>query len=158
MAPILSFTAEESWQVFTRGGGASVFENTWYKLPDAKLDQAVFDSWGTVRQLRDIVTKGIEERREKKEIGSSLAAELDLRASGPVYDAIARLGDELRYVLITSRATAHRVEGPTQVEVKPSSNTKCERCWHYRPDVNGEGLCGRCLSNLKGPGEARRYA
>jgi isoleucyl-tRNA synthetase len=157
MAPILSFTAEESWRVFMRSE-SSVFENTWYKLPDAKLDQAVFDSWGTLRQLRDIVTKGIEERREKKEIGSSLAAELDLRASGPVYDAIARLGDELRYVFIASRATAHRAEGPTQVDVKPSSNTKCERCWHYRPDVNGEGLCGRCESNLKGPGEPRTYA
>jgi isoleucyl-tRNA synthetase len=158
MAPILSFTAEESWQVFARGSQLTVFENTWYKVPDAKLDQATFDSWATVRQLREIVTKAIEERREKKEIGSSLAAELDVRASGPVYDAIARLGDELRYAFITSRATAHRAEGPTQVDVKPSPNTKCERCWHYRPDVNGEGLCGRCQSNLKGAGEPRTYA
>jgi len=156
MAPVLSFTAEEAWQLFGKEG--SVFEKTWYELPDAKLDPAAFDAWGTVRQLREIVTKGIEERREKKEIGSSLAAELDIRASGPVYDAIARLGDELRYVFITSRATAHRAEGPTQVDVKPSSNTKCERCWHYRADVNGEGLCGRCESNLKGPGEARKHA
>jgi isoleucyl-tRNA synthetase len=61
-------------------------------------------------------------------------------------------------VFITSRATAHRAEGPVQVEVKPSANQKCERCWHYRPDVNGEGLCGRCQGNLKGPGEARRHA
>jgi len=158
MAPILSFTAEESWQVFLGGREGSVFEKTWYAIPDPKLDQATFDSWGTVRQLRDIVAKAIEERREKKEIGSSLAAELDIRASGAGYDAIARLGDELRYVFITSRATAHRAEGPVQVEVKPSANQKCERCWHYRPDVNGEGLCGRCQGNLKGPGEARRHA
>ena len=156
MAPILSFTAEEAWQIFGKEG--SVFEKTWYAMPDAKLDQATFDAWGTVRQLRDIVTKGIEERREKKEIGSSLAAELDIRASGPAYDAIARLGDELRYVFITSRATAHRAEGPVQVEVKPSASQKCERCWHYRADVNGEGLCGRCQSNLKGPGEPRKHA
>jgi isoleucyl-tRNA synthetase len=158
MAPILSFTAEESWQVFARSGDSSVFENTWYKVPDAKLEQAKFESWGTVRQLRETVTKAIEERREKKEIGSPLAAELDIRASGPVYDAIARLGDELKYVFITSRATAHRADGPTQVDVKPSSNTKCERCWHYRADVNSEGLCGRCESNLKGRGEPRTYA
>src|SRR3954467_10081517 len=158
MAPILSFTAEESWQIFARGGELSVFENTWYKVPDAKLEQAKVESWGTVRQLRETATKAIEERREKKEIGSPLAAELDIRASGPVYDAIARLGDELKYVFITSRATAHRADGPTQVDVKPSSNTKCERCWHYRADVNSEGLCGRCESNLKGPGEPRTYA
>jgi isoleucyl-tRNA synthetase len=156
MAPILSFTAEESWQLFGKEG--SVFEKTWHDIPDAKLDQAAFDSWQAVRQVRDIVTKGIEERREKKEIGSSLAAELDIRASGPAYDAIARLGDELKYVFITSRATAHRVEGPIQVDVKPSSHTKCDRCWHYRADVNGEGLCGRCQSNLKGPGEPRQRA
>jgi isoleucyl-tRNA synthetase len=156
MAPILSFTAEESWQLFGKEG--SVFEKTWHDIPDAKLDQAAFDSWQAVRQVRDIVTKGIEERREKKEIGSSLAAELDIRASGPAYDAIARLGDELKYVFITSRATARRVEGPIQVDVKPSSHTKCDRCWHYRADVNGEGLCGRCQSNLKGPGEPRQRA
>jgi isoleucyl-tRNA synthetase len=156
MAPVLSFTAEEAWQLFGKEG--SVFEKTWYSIPDPKLDPAAFDAWQNVRQLRDIVTKGIEERREKKEIGSSLAAELDIRASGPVYDAIARLGEELKYVLITSRATAHRAEGPTQVDVKPSSNAKCDRCWHYRADVNGEGLCGRCQSNLKGPGETRKHA
>jgi isoleucyl-tRNA synthetase len=156
MAPILSFTAEESWQLFGKEG--SVFENTWHDLPDPKLDAAVFESWATVRELRNVVTKAIEERREKKEIGSSLAAELDLRASGPVYDAIARLGDELKYVFITSRATAHRAEGPTQVEVKPSTHSKCDRCWHYRADVNGEGLCGRCQGNLKGPGEPRQRA
>jgi isoleucyl-tRNA synthetase len=156
MAPILSFTAEESWQLFGKEG--SVFEKTWHAIPDAKLDAAAFEGWGVVRELRVSVTKAIEERREKKEIGSSLAAELDIRASGPVYDAVARLGDELRYVFITSRATAHRAEGPTQVDVKPSSNTKCGRCWHYRADVDGEGLCGRCESNLKGPGEQRKYA
>jgi isoleucyl-tRNA synthetase len=156
MAPILSFTAEESWQVFGKEG--SVFEKTWYDLPDAKLDAGTFNSWESVRQLRAIVTKSIEERREKKEIGSSLAAELDIRASGPGYDAMARLGDELRYVFITSRATVHRAEGPIQVDVKPSPHSKCDRCWHYRADVNGEGLCGRCEGNLKGPGEQRKYA
>jgi isoleucyl-tRNA synthetase len=158
MAPILSFTAEESWQVFMRGQEVSVFEQTWYSIPDPKLDAAVFEAWTAVRGLRDSVTKAIEERREKKEIGSPLAAELDLRASGPLYDAIARIGEELKYVFITSRATAHRGEGPTQVDVTPSTHPKCDRCWHYRADVNGESLCGRCQSNLKGPGEPRTYA
>jgi isoleucyl-tRNA synthetase len=156
MAPILSFTAEEAWQVF--GRECSVFEKTWHAIPDAKLDPAKFDSWGAVRRLREVVTKGIEEKRVLKQVGSGLAAELDIRASGPEYDALARLGEELRYVFITSRATVHRAEGPVEVDVKPSANQKCDRCWHYRPDVNGEGLCGRCLSNLKGPGEARKYA
>ena len=121
--------------------------------------RAIFDQLGNCaaaarHRYEGRSRKGARRRRSVH----SLAAELDIRASGPAYDAIARLGEELRYVFITSRATAHRAEGPAQVDVKPSANTKCDRCWHYRADVNGEGLCGRCQSNLKGPGEARKYA
>jgi isoleucyl-tRNA synthetase len=155
MAPILSFTAEEVWRLFSKNE-TSVFENTWYSIPDPKLDDAIFDSWATVRQLRESVTKGIEEKRVQKEVGSSLAAEVDIWAQGPAYEALKRLGDELRFAFITSRATAH--EGAARVEVKGSAHQKCERCWHYRADVNGEGLCGRCQSNLKGPGEPRKHA
>ena len=75
-----------------------------------------------VRQFREIVTKKIEEKRERKEIGSSLAAELDIQAHGPIYESLARLGDELRFVLITSRATVHRGKGlRVQVKVKASA-------------------------------------
>jgi isoleucyl-tRNA synthetase len=105
------------------------------------------------------VATRIEEKREVKAVGSSLAAELDIEASGPTCDALARLGDELRFVLITSRATVRRTEkSPVAVEVTPSEHPKCERCWHYRADVNEAGLCRRCESNLHGAGEPRRYA
>jgi isoleucyl-tRNA synthetase len=158
MAPILSFTAEEAWQVFTGGREGSVFGNTWFAIPDSKLDPATFDSWGTVRQLREIVTKGLEEKRVLKQIGSSLAAELDIRASGAAYEALNRLGEELRYVFITSHTTVRPGDIPVVVEVRPSTHPKCDRCWHYRSDVNAEGLCGRCEGNLRGPGERRLHA
>jgi isoleucyl-tRNA synthetase len=158
MAPILSFTAEEAWKVFNGNAEKSVFEEIWHLLPDAELDQSVIDQWESVRQSREIVTKKIEERREAKELGSSLAAELDIQAHGPAFEAMARLGDELRFVLITSRAGIRRVEGPVRVEVMPSGHPKCERCWHYRADVGAAGLCARCESNLHGSGEPRRYA
>ncbi|HYN13917.1 MAG TPA: isoleucine--tRNA ligase [Burkholderiales bacterium] len=158
MAPILSFTAEEAWRVFAGEDKGSVFETIWYSIPDPKLDEATFASWGTVRELREIVTKGIEERRVRKELGSSLAAEVDIWANGSAYDALARLGDELRFAFITSRATAHRAEGPVRVEVTPSAHRKCDRCWHYRPDVNDEALCARCQSNLRADGEKRKHA
>jgi len=164
MAPILSFTAEEAWQVIAGSKPApegapasSVFEEVWHRLPDAELNQAAMDQWESVRQFREIVTKRIEEKREAKEIGSSLAAELDIQASAPAYEALARLADELRFVLITSRATVQK-GAATAVKVQASRQPKCERCWHYRADVNSEGLCGRCESNLHGAGEARRYA
>jgi isoleucyl-tRNA synthetase len=70
-----------------------------------------------------------------------------------------RLEDDLRFVLITSRASVHQANAsPVTVDVIPSRHPKCERCWHYRADVNGAGLCGRCEANLHGAGEARRYA
>jgi isoleucyl-tRNA synthetase len=122
------------------------------------MAEALLKSWEDVRQFREIVTPKIEEKRVAKELGSSLQAELDVTASGATYDALARLGDDLRFVLITSRATLHRAEGAPAVDAKPSKMPKCDRCWHYRADVNGEGLCGRCVSNLKGPGESRRFA
>jgi len=160
MAPVLSFTAEEAWQEFGGKPGASVFEETWYALPDAGLDQAAIDGWEGVRRFREVVTKQIEEKRAQKLVGSSLAAELDIHADGAAHDAMARLGDELRFVLITSRATLHR--GEERVEVTPSAHAKCERCWHYRRDVGAdkshETLCGRCVANLSGTGETRKYA
>jgi len=159
MAPILSFTAEEAWKTLQGNAEKSVFEEIWHVLPDPALDQKVLDAWSGVRQFREIAMKRIEERREAKEIGSSLAAELDISAAGPAYDSLARLGDELRFVLITSRATVRNEQGSgVTIKVKASENQKCERCWHYRADVNPAGLCGRCESNLHGAGEPRRYA
>ena len=159
MAPILSFTAEEAWQVLFGAQDRSVFEEVWHAIPDSGLDQAVMNAWDDVRQFREIAMKKIEERREAKEIGSSLSAELDIRAHGPTHDSLARLGDELRFVLITSRASVSEEQGSgVQIKVKASEHQKCERCWHYRPDVTEAGLCGRCESNLSGTGEPRRYA
>ncbi len=158
MAPVLSFTAEEAWRVFTKNDDDSVFLHTSHRLPDPGLDSAILAAWANVRQFREIVTKAIEERRMAKQIGSSLAAEVDIKASAALYDALARLSEDLRFVLITSRASVQRSEGPATVQVSPSTHAKCDRCWHYRADVNGEGLCGRCQLNLKGPGEPRRYA
>jgi isoleucyl-tRNA synthetase len=158
MAPILSFTAEEAWQVFTRNAEDSVFFHPAYQIPDSKLGSEVLNAWADVRQFRETASKGIEEKRVAKLLGSSLQAELDIEASGPVYDALARLGEDLRFVLITSRATVRKAEGPVSVQVQPSSHPKCDRCWHYRADVNEEALCGRCQLNLKGPGEPRRFA
>jgi isoleucyl-tRNA synthetase len=109
------------------------------------------------------VNKSLEEKRIAGEIGSALAAELDIDAHGPAYDSLIRLGDDLRFVFITSRATVNRVEGgPINVKVTASAHEKCERCWHYRADVGADAahpqLCGRCVANLYGAGEPRTFA
>jgi isoleucyl-tRNA synthetase len=159
MAPILSFTAEEAWQVIPGNAGRSVFELMFHGIPDAGLTDAERNKWDDVRRARDVVTKTIEEKRERKEIGSSLAAEVEIGAATPLYESLASLGEDLKYVLLTSRAVVQRVAGAgVTVSVSASKHPKCDRCWHYRADVNAAGLCGRCESNLKGPGEARTHA
>ncbi|HJS38487.1 MAG TPA: isoleucine--tRNA ligase [Burkholderiales bacterium] len=159
MAPILSFTAEEAWQVMMRSEDKSVFEEVYHALPDHGLAPAALEDWQEIRRVRELAAKKVEEKREAKQVGSSLAAELDVHAGGRTYEALARLGEDLRFVFITSRATAHRADGAeVSVQVTPSAHAKCERCWHYRADVDDAGLCGRCRSNLDGPGEPRTHA
>lgn len=114
--------------------------------------------------MRSNVTKALEDARAANRIGSSLQAEVTLRASGAAYDALASLGEDLKFVFITSAATVTQVEAESDesVEVDASKYLKCERCWHYRADVGAHAehptLCGRCFSNLFGDGETRSAA
>ncbi|HSC94339.1 MAG TPA: class I tRNA ligase family protein, partial [Burkholderiales bacterium] len=154
MAPILSFTAEELWQVFTKE--ESVFLTTWHELPAPAGAAELMAKWTRLRALRDPVRKAIEALRAEGKVGSSLQAEVDFGAAGEDYDLLASLGDELQFLLLTSAARVRRT-GELEVRVKTSGHPKCERCWHYRADVNDEALCGRCQSNLRGTGEVRRH-
>jgi isoleucyl-tRNA synthetase len=163
VAPILSFTADEIWQTLGIDAEATVFEDEWYVLPDAQLAEDVIGHWGQLRQFRDTANKRIEEKRAEGTVGSSLQAELDIYADGATFTSLERLGDDLRFALITSRATIHyREGGGTTVDVAASAHQKCERCWHYRADVGADAahptICGRCVSNLFGNGEPRRFA
>jgi isoleucyl-tRNA synthetase len=163
MAPILSFTGEEVWEVLTGNTEAGVFEQQWYALPEAGLDAAASNAWFDVRNVRELVNKKLEEQRAAGVIGSALAAEVEVYASGATYESLARLGDDLRFVFITSSVMLHhREEGAQDIFVAASKHEKCGRCWHYREDVGSNAehptLCGRCVSNLFGEGEARRYA
>ena len=155
MAPVLSFTAEELWQAFTGKTDDSVFFHTWHELPRPADGAGLLAKWARLRELRDPVRKEIEALRADGRVGSSLQVEVDFRAEGSDYEALASLGAELKFLLLTSAARLERA--PAAVSVAPSAHPKCERCWHYMPDVNGEGLCGRCQTNLRGPGEARRH-
>jgi isoleucyl-tRNA synthetase len=155
MAPVLSFTAEELWQVFDGKKDDSVFFQTWHEVPAPKDAAALLTKWQRLRELRGPVRKEIEALRASGKLGSSLQAEVDFVADGADYEALASLADELKFLFITSAARLHA--GKPQVTVGPSANAKCDRCWHYTPDVDAEGLCARCRSNLHGPGEERRF-
>ncbi len=157
MAPFLSFTAEEAWKVF--GDSESIFLETYTDLPAG--DEALLAKWARLREIRDVVNKDIEAVRTEGRVGSSLQAEVSVSAQPEDLALLQSLGDDLKFVFITSAAEALAGEA-LQAAVTPSSHAKCDRCWHYRADVgiNPEhpSLCGRCDSNLHGVGEERHKA
>jgi isoleucyl-tRNA synthetase len=170
IAPILSFTADEIWAALNLGEDKSVFEEEWYGLPEHGLSDAQINDWGGILQLREIVNRNLELKRTEGQIGASLAAELDIYDEGSAYEAMARMGDDLRFIFITSRATIYRRNpnihpSPSMVYVIPSEHKKCERCWHYRADVGSHAaqpnICARCAaveSGIEGENERRKYA
>ncbi|MGD2141742.1 MAG: isoleucine--tRNA ligase [Burkholderiales bacterium] len=171
MAPVLSFTADEAWPILTGNAGDSVLLHTWYRFPDTGED--LLARWDRLRELRAQVQKQLEDMRAAGRIGSSLQAEVTISPTATdTSQLLGSLGDDLRFVLLTSAASVDPAatadaasatdEAAMAVNVTPSSYAKCERCWHYRADVSHDaehpGICGRCTSNLYGPGEQRTYA
>jgi isoleucyl-tRNA synthetase len=175
LAPILSFTAEEIWQHMPGERAESVFLEGWYAglfgLESADAHGRTF--WDRVLAARTAVAKQLENARKAGAIGSSLDAEVELYCESGLYETLAKLEDELRFVLITSYARLHPLaDKPSQavdtelaglaVRVTPSGHAKCVRCWHHREDVGAHRehpqLCGRCVENVDGAGEVRRYA
>lgn len=160
MAPILSFTAEEAFAIFEPGKSPTIFTEEFFDLPTINGAEELLSKWEKIRQVRADVQKEIENLRTEGKVGSSLQAEVDITVEGDAYDALASLGDELRFVMITSRADLHK--GPASISVHQSQAQKCARCWHYVPSVGSVAehptLCSRCVENLFGAGESRRFA
>jgi isoleucyl-tRNA synthetase len=181
LAPIVSFTAEEIWRNLPGDREESVFLETWFVLPEMFLPQEEAEQkfglayWQEVLAVRDAVKKELEKLRVAGDIGSSLDAEVDLYCDADLLDRLSRLEDEMRFVLITSYARLHPLEEQVSeainvtvdgarlgIRVTPSPHGKCVRCWHHREDVGANAdhpeLCGRCVENVDGSGEQRRYA
>jgi isoleucyl-tRNA synthetase len=178
MAPILSFTAEEIWQEIPGQHGETILFEGWYKelapLPESFELDAAF--WSEVLEIRTQVSRVLENLRNEGNIGSSLDAEVDLYCSEGLYLRLAKISDELRFVLITSYARIHPLnERPDTavdaalssdeslaINAQASTHGKCSRCWHHREDVGSHAdhpeLCGRCVDNVEGQGETREYA
>jgi len=169
IAPTLSFTAEEAWSCFAdattfSASDETIFTQTYYALPQVAQAEALLEKFRVLHEVRATVTKQLEEVRIAGAIGSSLQAEVELKVSGDKVAVLQSLGEDLKFVLITSSATVTSVatEADEAIVVTPSTQQKCERCWHYRADVGAHsehaGLCGRCVSNLFGSGESRHFA
>ena len=175
MAPITSFTAQEIWQEMPGERGKFVFTETWYNgfnsfTQDGALDD---DFWQQIMAVKDAVNQALEQARKAQVLGGSLEADITLYADEALKTQLDLLGDELRFVLITSGATVKASAEKTDdaektdvsglfVSVAKTVGEKCVRCWHHREDVGShaghEELCGRCVTNVDGDGEVRHYA
>jgi len=157
MAPFLSFTAEEAWQAF--GSSESIFMETYSDL--GTPNEALLAKWTRIREIRDQVNKDIETLRADGKVGASLQASVNLQVGPEDHALLASLGNDLKFVFITSHIIL-AAGSEMLAKVSVSQDTKCERCWHYAPDVGVNPahptLCGRCDSNLHGAGETRLFA
>jgi isoleucyl-tRNA synthetase len=172
LAPILSFTAEEVWGHLPGERQESVFHETWHALPS--VPAATID-WEALIALRGDVMRELEKLRDTGRIGAPLDARVDVYCTADEFARFAALGDELRFLLITSQARVHEAlpapaaavpaasvgSGGVRILVQPAEDPKCVRCWHHRPDVGADPrhplLCARCVSNIEGPGEQRKF-
>jgi len=175
IAPILSFTADEIWENLPGSRAASVFLTQWYgALPKPETEgQLNSHFWMELMLVRQQVNKALELSREQGMVRGSLDAAVCLYAEPDLAARLSVLGDELRFALITSEAAVFDwAEAPPEaveaeelrlrVLIQPAAGEKCDRCWHRRPDVGQHqshpALCGRCVTNVEGPGEVRHFA
>jgi isoleucyl-tRNA synthetase len=177
MTPILTFTAQEGWETLHKGSELSdadkyIFTQEWYEFPAFALSDIQVADWQRILQAKDAINKQIETARENKIISANLSADATLYAKGDMFASLAKLKNELRFVLITSNATLLELDDAQngeatevdnlRVSISAAQGTKCVRCWHIRNDIGVDAahpeLCARCVSNVSGNGEERHYA
>ena len=178
IAPILSYTAQEVWEVMPGKRDDFVFTATWFDHPQLqRLDEnSKFNSayWERILAFRDEVNRAIEQARNEGTIGGSLEAEVKVYAQGQLAQDLKELGEEVRFVLITSKVSLVEADAPSDVfsatlseqkvgiQVTKSQSQKCERCWHYEESVGQDQehptLCSRCVENILRLGEKRFFA
>ena len=174
MAPIMSFTAQEIWQVLPGERGDFVFADTWYDaIEGATTGSLDNDYWQNLLAVRDEVNRVLENARKEEVIGATLQAEVTLYTGSDLAEQLNAIGEELRFVLLTSKAKVEVVDSQPDgtvaseieglfIQVAATDAQKCERCWHYCDDVGQheqhQDICGRCISNVEGEGEQRQFA
>lgn len=160
LAPVLSFTAEEAWQVMrettlgsvNKESELTIFAQCYHTVPTVDPSEQLLNKWSVLRDIRAQVLRELEVLRADGAIGSSLQAEVVLTASGTDLAALESLGDQLKFILIVSHASVQAGDGALKIGVSASTKQKCARCWHYADDIGHNeahpDICGRCVNNL----------
>ena len=174
IAPILSFTGQEIWDHLPGEREKYVFTSSWYPLQSLAEEEPITQQdWANILQAKEAINKVIEDQRNQGGIKGSLEADIKIFADTELFASLSKLGQELRFVTITSKAELAAIgDAPSNVAdahieglkvlVEKSTAHKCARCWHYIDDVGSNdkhpSVCGRCIDNIDGQGEARHYA
>ncbi|UNU72842.1 GNAT family N-acetyltransferase [Moraxella nasovis] len=162
IAPILPFTAQEMWE-FIRDNDADqeyIFTQNWYDIPAPALTDVTESDWQAILAVKDLVNKAIEDARSDGIVTSNLTAHATIHADGDTFNALAKLGDEAKFVFITSGVSL--AQGKAAISITPADGSKCVRCWHITDTVGTDSehsdICTRCATNAFGDGELRYYA
>ena len=166
IAPVLSFTAEEIWQLLPRRQVPSVFLSEWHDIVTTTDN----NDYEMLLDLNEVAAKALEIARDQKIIGSPLDADLTLYASKELAEFLEPFADELRFLFITSSAAIKSINNATDeavhgenfaVSITQSDYEKCNRCWHRQESVNQSkhhpDLCSRCEANIEDSSEVRLY-
>ena len=173
IAPILSFTAQEAWQVL-KGTDGYVFTQEWYEFPVFELGEISEEDWQVILNAKEVVNKAYEIARTDKVINANLMADVTVFADDNTLKSLEKLGNELKFVFISSVANIAPFANKTgvtfeqaddsqvAVSIKTAQGEKCVRCWHISSDVGANAdhpeICTRCVENVVGNGEVRHYA
>jgi len=160
LAPVLSFTAEEAWEVLCQDtlanvdayGRITIFAECYHVLPSIQGAEPLSKKWARLREIRSDVQRELEVLRADGRIGASLQAQVNISASDLDFEILESLGQALKFVLIVSSVNVTQGQGELLIQASPSEKTKCGRCWHYTDDVGQDSahpeICARCVANL----------
>ena len=170
MAPVLSFTAEESYRYIPEAlkpEAKTIFATQEIDGTNFVLSEETRKNWETLLAVRSEITKAIEPIRQSGEIGHSLDTHVDLYLREDIRKALDGLQTDMRSVCIVSQLILHDIkDAPVDayfaetegvaVTVSKAAGEKCERCWIYSDELgkNPEHptLCPRCAEVMKNLG------
>lgn len=176
MAPILSFTAEEAYDVLQdcrsdKQRDISIFTGEFYDFNqvltlEESLQNALLTKWQDLLSVRNLALKTLEDARAEQRIGSSLQAHIRLHLPKPLFNLFSTLQvnqDEIHFLLMASSIDLIELEADEEpvIIVENNHHAKCARCWHQEESVGKiaehPSICHRCVDNLYGAGEQRLY-
>jgi isoleucyl-tRNA synthetase len=166
VAPILTFTADEIWELLPPvAGRESSVHLARFPRPEEIFSEdpaALIEEWKQLFKVREEALLHLELSRQSKTIGKSSEAALELRATGRLLDLLRSHKDDLKEFLNVSQVTVlhnPELDNPDvdtsfsiSIRVSPATGSKCARCWNFMPDTADYGIwqnvCGRCRSAL----------